>query len=77
MNIEIIQDRAFDAECAKRAGMIDLHDKIISKLIATYPNMVGYIQQVSHIYSGVGDFLTTPRGEWLKEKGENVRLKYR
>ena len=77
MNIEIIQDRTFDAECAKRTGLIDLHDKIMTRLTATYPELSGYIKQCEEIYSKVGDFLTEPRGQYLKEHEKTLRLRYR
>ena len=77
MNLEIIQDRTFDAECAKRAGLIDLHDKIMKRLNATYPELSGYIAQCEEIYSRVGDFLTEPRSQYLKEHEKTLRLRYR
>lgn len=77
MNLEIIQDRTFDAECAKRAGLIDLHDKIMKRLNATYPELDVYIKQCEEIYSRVGDFLTEPRSQYLKEHEKTLRLRYR
>lgn len=77
MNINIIYDRTFDAVCAKRAGMDDLHDQIITRLIANYPEFKDYIQQCLDVYNNTGDFLTQPRGEWLKEHRDTMRLRYR
>ena len=77
MNLEIIQDRTFDAECAKRAGLIDLHDKIMKRLNATYPELDVYIKQCEEVYSRVGDFLTEPRSQYLKEHEKTLRLRYR
>lgn len=76
-NLGIIQDRTFDAECAKRAGLIDLHDKIITRLNATYPELAVYIKQCEEVYSHVGDAMTEPRGQYLKEHEKTIRLKYR
>jgi len=67
MNIRIIQDRTFDAECARRAGMIDLHDQILERLNGLYPELNDYIKQAMEVYSKVGDFLTESRGQYLKE----------
>ena len=77
MNLEIIQDRTFDAECAKRAGLIDLHDKIMKRLNATYPELDVYIKQCEEVYSRVGDFLTEQRSQYLKEHEKTLRLRYR
>ena len=77
MNLEIIQDRTFDAECAKRAGLIDLHDKIMKRLNAIYPELDVYIKQCEEIYSRVGDFLTESRSQYLKEHEKTLRLRYR
>ena len=77
MNLEIIQDRTFDAECAKRAGLIDLHDKIMKRLNAIYPELDAYINQCEVIYSRVGDFLTESRSQYLKEHEKTLRLRYR
>lgn len=77
MNLEIIQDRTFDAECARRAVLIDLHDKIMKRLNATYPELSGYIAQCEEVYSRVGDFLTEPRSQYLKEHEKTLRLRYR
>lgn len=77
MNLKIIQDRTFDAECAKRAGLIDLHDKIMKRLNATYPELAGYIKQCEEVYSKVGDFLTEPRSQYMKVNEKTLRLRYR
>lgn len=77
MNIGIIQDRTFDAECARRAGMIDLHDQILERLNGLYPELNDYIKQTMEVYSKVGDFLTEPRGQYLKEHKDKLRLRYR
>lgn len=77
MNIEIIQDRTFDAECARRAGMIDLHDQILARLNGLYPDLKDYIKQAMDVYSKVGDFLTEPRSQYLKEHEKTLRLRYR
>ena len=76
-NLGIIRDRTFDAECAKRAGLIDLHDKILKRLNATYPELAVYIKQYEEVYSRVGDFLTEPRGQYLKEHEKTLRLRFR
>ena len=75
--IDFIQDRVFDAECAKRAGLVDLQVEIISRIYATYPKYSGYIKQCEELYARVGDFLTTPRGQWLKEHKDKLRLRYK
>lgn len=75
--LTIIQDRTFDAECAKRAGLYDLQSQILTRLNATYPDLKVYIKQCSEVYSRVGDFLTTPRGEYLKEHQKTIRLRYK
>lgn len=77
MNLGIIQDRTFDAECARRAGMIDLHDQILARLNELYPELNVYIKQAMEIYSKVGDFLTEPRAQYLKEHKDKLRLRYR
>lgn len=77
MNLKIIQDRTFDAECAIRAGMIDLHDQILERLNGLYPELNDYIKQAMEAYSKVGDFLTEPRGQYLKEHEKTLRLRYR
>jgi len=76
-NLEIIQDRAFDAVCAKRAGMIDLHDMIVTRLFAANPELSEYIDQLLKVYNGVGEFLTEPRGQYLKEHGFSNRLRFK
>lgn len=76
-NLTIIQDRTFDAECAKREGLYDLQAQIINRLNASYPNYEVYIKQCSEVYSHVGDFLTKPRGEWLREHQKTLKLRYR
>lgn len=75
--LDIIYDRTFDAECAKRAGLIDLHDNILKRLKGTYPKFVGYIEQCEDVYSKVGDFLTEPRSQYLKEHEKTLMLRYR
>ena len=77
MNIKIIQDRTFDAECARRAGMIDLHDQILERLNVLYPELNVYIKQAMDVYGKVGDFLTEPRSQYLKENRNKLRLRYR
>lgn len=57
--------------------MIDLHDKILARLNSMYPELSVYIQQCMDAYGRVGDFLTGPRGEWLKEHKDKLRLRYR
>ena len=75
--LDIIYDRTFDAECAKRAGLIDLHDKILKRLKGNYPKFVGYIEQCEEVYSRVGEDLTVRRSEYLKEHEKTLRLRYR
>lgn len=77
MNIGIILDRIFDAECARRAGLIDLHDQILARLNGLYPELKDYIKQAMEVYSKVGDFLTEPRSQYLKEHKNKLRLRYR
>lgn len=77
MNIGIIQDRTFDAECARRVGLIDLHDQILARLNSLYPELEGYIKQAMDIYANVGNFLTEPRGQYLKENYGKLKLRYR
>lgn len=77
MNIGIIQDRTFDAECARRAGMIDLHGQILARLNGLYPDLKDYIKQAMDVYGKVGDFLTEPRSQYLKENRNKLRLRYR
>lgn len=77
MNIGIIQDRTFDAECARRAGMIDLHDQILARLNGLYPDLKDYIKQAMEVYSKVGDFLTEPRSQYLRERNGKLKLRYR
>lgn len=77
MNIGIIQDRTFDAECARRVGMIDLHDQILARLNGLYPDLKDYIKQAMDVYGKVGDFLTEPRSQYLKEHKDKLRLRYR
>ena len=77
MNIGIIYDRTFDAECAKRAGLTDLHDKIMTRLNATYPELANYIKQCQEVYSKVGESLTEQRSQYLKENEKTLRLRYR
>ena len=76
-NLTIIQDRTFDAECAKRAGLYDLQSQILNRLNASYPSLKGYIASCVEVYSKVGDFLTKARGEYLKEHQKTLRLRYR
>ena len=73
----IIQDRTFDAECAKRAGLYDLQSQILTRLNATYPDLKVYIRQCSEVYSRVGDFMTSSRGEYLKNHLKTIRLRYK
>lgn len=75
--LSIIQDRTFDAECARRAGMIDLHDQILVRLNGLYPDLKDYIKQAMEVYGKVGDFLTEPRSQYLKEHKDKLRLRYR
>lgn len=75
--LSIIQDRTFDAECAKRAGLIDLHDQILARLNGLYPELKDYIKQAMEVYGKVGDFLTEPRSKYLKEHKDRLRLRYR
>lgn len=77
VNLGIIQDRTFDAECAKRAGLYGLQKQILERLNATHPDLKDYIAQCVELYSHVGDFLTKPRGEWLKEHEKTLKLRYR
>ena len=77
MNIGIIQDRTFDAECVRRAGLIDLHDQILARLNGLYPELKDYIKQAMEVYGKVGDFLTEPRSQYLKEHKNKLRLRYR
>ena len=77
MNIGIIQDRAFDAECARRAGLIDLHDQILARLNGLYPELKDYIKQAMDVYGKVGDSLTEPRSQFLKENRNKLMLRYR
>lgn len=77
MNIGIIQDRTFDAECARRAGLIDLHDQILARLNGLYPELKDYIKQAMEVYGKVGDFLTEPRSQYLKEHRSSLKLRYR
>lgn len=76
MNLRIIQDRTFDAECARRAGLIDLHDQILARLNGLYPELKDYIKQAMEVYSKVGDFLTEPRSQYLKEHRSSLKLRY-
>lgn len=75
--LTIIQDRTFDAECAKRVGLYDLQSQILNRINATYPEYKVYISQCCELYSMVGDFLTTPRGVYLKEHLKTIKLKYK
>lgn len=75
--LTIIQDRTFDAECAKRAGLYDIESQILTRLNATYPSYKDYIQQCRDVYSKVGDFLTEPRGDYLKSHQKTIRLRYK
>lgn len=75
--LSIIQDRTFDAECARRVGLYDLQSQILNRLNATYPDMKDYIQQCCDVYSRVGDFLTTPRGEYMKLHQNTLKLRYK
>ena len=77
MNLRIIQDRTFDAECARRAGLIDLHDQILARLNGLYPELKDYIKQAMEVYGKVGDFLTEPRSQYLKEHRSSLKLRYR
>ena len=77
MNLNIIMDRAFDAICAKRAGLTDLHDQIMTRLNGTYPNLEKYIQELYDLYDGFLDEATEPRGQYLKEHKDKLRLRYR
>lgn len=77
MNLGIIHDRTFDAECARMAGMIDLHDQILARLNGMYPELRDYIKQAMEVYGNVGDFLTESRSQYLKEHKDKLRLRYR
>lgn len=77
MNLGIIQDRTFDAICAKRAGLTELHDKILVRLKGNYPQLKDYIQQLYDLYDGFLDEITAPRGEYLKEQQDKLKLRYR
>lgn len=77
MNIGIIQDRIFDAECARRAGLIDLHDQILARLNGLYPELKDYIKQAMEVYGEVGDSLTEARSQYLKEHRSSLKLRYR
>ena len=77
MNLNIIMDRAFDAICAKRAGLTDLHDQIMTRLNGTYPNLKKYIQELYNLYDGFLDEVTEPRSQYLKENKDKLRLRYR
>lgn len=77
MNLRIIQDRTFDAECARRAGLIDLHDQILARLNGLYPELKDYIKQAMEVYGKVGDFLTEARSQYLKEHRSSLKLRYR
>ena len=77
MNLEIIQDRTFDAECARRVGLIDLHDQILARLNNLYPELEDYIKQAMYVYANVGNFLTEPRGQYLKENYGKLKLRYK
>lgn len=77
MNIEIIQDRTFDAECARRAGMIDLHDQILARLNGLYPDLKDYIRKAIEVYGEVGDSITEARSQYLKEHRSSLKLRYR
>lgn len=77
MNLNIIMDRAFDAICAKRAGMNELHDQIMARLNGNYPTLNGYIRQLYELYDGFLDEATEPRSQYLKEHKDKLRLRYR
>lgn len=75
-NLEVIQDRAFDAVCAKRAGLIPLHNMIVARLFATHPELSEYIDQLLALYNGVGEFLTEPREQYIKAHEKTLRLRF-
>lgn len=77
MNLKIIQDRTFDAECARRAGLIDLHDQILARLNGLHPELKDYIKQAMEVYGEVGDSLTEARSQYLKEHRSSLKLRYR
>lgn len=77
MNLEIILDRIFDAECARRAGMNDMYNQIIARLNGLYPDLKDYIRKAIEVYGEVGDSLTEARSQYLKEHRSSLKLRYR
>jgi len=77
MTIYILMDRTFDAICAKRAGLNELHDMILSRLKANYPDLKEYIQQLYDLYDGFLDEITEPRSQYLKEHRDCLKLRYK
>ena len=73
----VIMDRAFDVVCARRAGMEDLAEEIIGRLKEAHPDNLFRIDQAISIYSGVGENLTKPRGDWMAEHRGKMKLKYK
>ena len=77
MNLNVVMDRAFDAICAKRAGLNELHDQIMTRLNGNYPSLNEYIKKLYDLYDGFLEEVTAPRSQYLKEHRGMLKLRYK
>lgn len=78
-NQNMIMDRAFDAACLYVKGEEEWCDKIMNRLISTYPELEEYCNNLFNFYVNMvtanNDFLS--RADYMIEHRETIRLQYK
>lgn len=78
-NLEIIQDRTFDASCLYAKGENELADSIVDKLRQAQPEYLTYIDDCLDLYKKATALIRASSGrtDYLIKNKDNLRLRFR